>query len=245
MLDFNFYYSPPQNKPKILYVDDSLIITSKDAEILTVPGQSDNDSLTTRIKELYPEANPVHRLDCSTSGIVIFSRNRQDTHTLSESFKNKHPLKIYLAWVAGIVKEECGAYDWPMSKDFSQSARTKAPIQMVDYVNGKKALTFFRVIARDYTCNRTAVLLFPGTGRTHQLRLHLSQAGHPILGDFLYWNQSRDALEKMRQDLPKRLLLHAGFLKFTHPRTGKIVRVQAVPDFPFPMAFAEMFLDIS
>lgn len=218
-----YTYSPPDTPLNIIYADDDILVADKPSGLLTVPGKHSDDSLTLRLREFYPEVNPVHRLDTSTSGVILFSRNKRANAVLSEQFRNRIPQKRYVARCEGIIREDRGALAYPMSRDWSKSALTSAPIHKVDYAEGKKALTFFRVIRRDYERGNTVVMLEPHTGRTHQLRLHLMTFGHPILNDRLYGSATdgcRDRLE-----------LHSCYLSFYHPADGRKMTMFAPADF--------------
>lgn len=244
MTETRFEYRPPAGDPEIILENRNLIVAVKPAGLLTVPGQQDRDSLTFRIKKNCPEANPAHRLDLATSGIVLFARNRETAAAFVRDFKTRHPLKIYAAWVAGIVRHDCGAINYPLAKDMERSRLLSAPVQKTDYVSGKPALTFYRVLRREFQDmtgtpaappedrGRTLLLLYPETGRTHQLRAHLAARGHPIIGDGIYWNLGEERLREASRDFPARLLLHAAFLRFRDPESGSLVSVYAAPDFP-------------
>src|SRR5574344_2191124 len=151
----------------ILYEDKEIIIVDKPSGILTVPGKKETDSITTSI-------------------IVLFSKTSMSIARLTNQFKEKKTKKIYIAWVFGIIKNQYGALAFPLSKDINLSAKLEAPVQKVDFVQGKKALTFFKVIKRDYKNNKTLLMLEPHTGRTHQLRVHMGYFGHEIVGDDIY-----------------------------------------------------------
>ena len=234
-------YQPPAGRPAILFRKGAIIAAIKPAGLLTVPGQRERDSLTTRMKEILPDANPVHRLDLATSGIVLFSGDRKTAAALTAGFRERHPLKIYAAWVSGIVQHDFMAMDFPLAKDLERSALLSAPVQKVDYVSGKPALTFCRVLKREPPENaasapgprgRTLVLLYPETGRTHQLRTHLRETGHPILGDRIYGNPEGETEQENSRGLPHRLLLHAAFLSFRDPDDGSVISCLSLPDFP-------------
>lgn len=219
----HYTYNPPDTPPKIIYVDDDILVADKPSGLLTVPGKHSDDSLTLRLREMYPGVNPVHRLDTSTSGIILFSRNKSANAVLSEQFRNRVPRKKYVAVCEGIIKENSGALAYPMSRDWSQSALTSAPIHKVDYAEGRKALTFFRVIHRDIARKKTVVMLEPHTGRTHQLRLHLQTFGYPICNDRLYGNAD--------DECTSRLELHSCYLSFYHPKDGRKMALYAPADF--------------
>src|SRR5574344_224973 len=221
----------------ILYEDKEIIIVDKPSGILTVPGKKETDSITTSIKQYCSSANPIHRLDMSTSGIVLFGKTSMSIARLTNQFKEKKTKKIYIAWVFGIIKNQYGALAFPLSKDINLSAKLEAAVQKVDFVQGKKALTFFKVIKRDYKNNKTLLMLEPHTGRTHQLRVHMSYFGHEIVGDDIYSkniiHKNYDATFTMDLNIGKfsNLQLHATMLKFIHPTTCSQVTVFSPPKF--------------
>ena len=127
----HYTYNPPDTPPKIIYVDEDILVADKPSGLLTVPGKHSDDSLTLRLREMYPGVNPVHRLDTSTSGIILFSRNKSANAVLSEQFRNRIPRKKYVAVCEGVIKENSGALAYPMSRDWTQAALTSAPIHRV------------------------------------------------------------------------------------------------------------------
>lgn len=218
-----YEYNPPDTSLNILYIDDDILVADKPSGLLSVPGKQSDDSLTLRLRELYPDVNPVHRLDTATSGVILFSRNKSANAVLSEQFRNRIPQKRYVARCEGIIREEWGALAYPMSRDWSKSALTSAPIHKVDYAEGKKALTFFRVICRDFRHNKTVVMLEPHTGRTHQLRLHLQTFGYPICNDRLYGLATDECKD--------RLELHSCYLSFFHPVDKRQIVIYSPAEF--------------
>lgn len=215
-----YVYRPPAGAPAVLYEDGDILIAGKPAGLLTVPGKRSSDSLTERLRAGRPYVVPAHRLDEATSGIVLFARNREAAARLCASFRDGRAAKLYVARAEGVVAADRGALDYPLSRDLPASALRGAPVQRVDYAGGKKALTLFRVVERDRAGGNTVVVLEPRTGRTHQIRVHLREFGHPVRGDALYGTPGTGRLE-----------LHAFFLSFPHPRTGAPVRAFAPADF--------------
>ncbi|MGN1393170.1 MAG: pseudouridine synthase family protein [Succinivibrionaceae bacterium] len=193
------------------------MVVNKKNGILTVPGKIYKDSVTTRLKSIYSYINPIHRLDSSTSGILLFAKNPSVLNEISQQFSNKTIVKYYVANVDGIIQKNFGFLNYPMIRDFTKIQITSAPIQKVCYEFGKKSLTYFYVINRDFSKNTTTVLLRPYTGRTHQLRLHLSCFGHPIVNDKLYSHYNGDNY----------LELHSCLLQFYYPSLQKCIRIFA------------------
>lgn len=206
-------------KPEILYEDEYFIIVYKEPEELSVPGRGADkqDCLMSRTGLYYPKVYNVHRLDQPTSGLVIIALTKEMQKQLSLLFLNREIKKQYTALVEGIFTKSSGIIDFPIRGDI-----TNRPVQIVDSVLGKKALTAWEVL-EEYE-NSTRLLLKPETGRTHQLRVHLYAIGHPILGDRLY-NDS------VSENLMGQLKLHAMSLEFKHPATGEMILIQKDPSF--------------
>jgi tRNA pseudouridine32 synthase/23S rRNA pseudouridine746 synthase len=185
-----------------IYKDVDLVAVDKPSGLLSVPGRSPlkKDCLLHRVQARYPEALLVHRLDMDTSGIMLFARSLPMQRALSGLFEKREIKKEYIAWVEGVVEQEQGVVELPLRKDMQQSL---PPRHIVDHQQGKPAFTQWRVCERAEM--RTRLLLTPVTGRSHQLRVHMAEMGHPIVGDPIYGKRS------------ERLLLHAHHLRFTHP----------------------------
>lgn len=204
-----YLYHPPTGPIAVITADSDILVVSKPAGLLSVPGRgpAHGDCLESRIRALYPDARIVHRLDMSTSGIMVMARNADAHRNLSRQFEQRQTDKSYIARVMGHMAEDEGEVDLPLICDWP-----KRPKQKVDFDSGKPALTKWQVIRRE-DHNITRVLLIPITGRTHQLRLHMQSLGHPILGDDLY--APPEALA-----LATNLQLHAEKLDFDHPVSG-------------------------
>jgi len=205
----------------ILYEDDDLLIVNKPAELLTVPGRGADkqDCLINRIKLNEPNARIVHRLDMSTSGIVIIAKHHEAQVAMGRLFEQRNIQKHYIAVVGGEVKEQKGRVDLPLICDWPNR-----PKQKVDHIEGKPAQTDFERISYEPTKNQTRVALKPITGRSHQLRVHMLAMGHPIVGDNLY------APEPIKAQ-SSRLLLHASEIRFTHPLAGNELHIVSKPPF--------------
>ena len=201
-----FEYLPPTEPYlDIRYQDDHIIILDKQAGLLTVPGKDPmhQDCLENRVKEKFPEAKTVHRLDMDTSGLVVMGLNKASHRHLSLQFQNRNVDKVYEALVYGIPDEVSGTIDLPLICDWPNR-----PKQHVDYERGKKSITNWHLMEKGTDIGR--IHLKPITGRSHQLRVHLMSIGHPILGDRFY---ADDDAFKMRD----RLCLHAKELTIMHP----------------------------
>ena len=206
---------------ELLYKDDTLLVLNKPSELLSVPGRGEErfDSLQTRVQAVYPDALIVHRLDMSTSGIMIMARGKDAQRNLNKAFERRDVFKKYIAVVDGMVTPSLGGIDLPLLTDWPNR-----PKQKVDYILGKPSLTFYSVLSHDRRHNSTRVELRPKTGRSHQLRVHMLAFGHTILGDNLY--ATDEVLQKA-----SRLQLHAEEIRFMHPATEQ--RVSFISEAPF------------
>ena len=205
----------------LLYDDAYLSVVDKPAGMLTVPGRIDATSLLSLYQNMFPEASGpmiVHRLDMATSGIVLIAKTKDVHKHLQSQFADRRTAKIYEALLEGIVTADEGIISLPIRPNPDDRPR-----QIVDCVNGKEAITHYRVIDRTATgCTR--IEFHPMTGRTHQLRLHSAHQqglGCPIVGDTLYGKHSDGT----------RLCLHARSLTFTHPVTGKVITITSPTPF--------------
>lgn len=203
-------YDPPKDPwIDIVYEDEHILVINKPSGLLSVPGRLEEhfDSALTRIQGKYPGAESVHRLDMATSGIMVVALTKIAERDLKRQFRERIPKKHYQARVIGHIAEETGLIDLPLICDWDYR-----PKQKVCFDTGKPAQTEYRVIKRSDD-NWTDVALYPITGRSHQLRVHLMSLGHPILGDRFY--ASEEALS-----MSDRLLLHACEITITHPIHG-------------------------
>lgn len=203
----------------LLYCDKDFIAVEKPPGLLCVPGLKEPDNLFHRVQKDFPVARVVHRLDMSTSGIVLFALHHEAQKGLGLLFEKRLMEKKYVAIIDGLVAQQSGEIhssiicDWP-----------NRPRQKIDWINGKRASTQYEVLSRDKTQLSTRVQLRPFTGRTHQLRVHMLQLGHPILGDELYpLNGSNNKRE--------RLTLHAEELCFRHPINDKPIKIRSEAQF--------------
>ena len=199
---------PPED---YLFIDDDIVVINKPAELLSVPGRGPDklDSASSRLTEQLGEIHVVHRLDMSTSGVMIFARNKEALKHLQQQFQHRKTQKTYQAIIHGLLKPGKGAINLPMRCDWPNRPR-----QMVCYEHGKKSLTRWNTLEQLFINEQpaTRVELIPVTGRSHQLRIHCLSLGHPILGDNLY--ATGEALA-----CSPRLLLHAEKLTLQHPTT--------------------------
>lgn len=191
----------------VLFKNDRILAVNKPPGLLSVPGlgPQNQDCIASRAAALFPGAMIVHRLDSETSGVMVLALDPDTHRRLSMQFEKRRTEKAYVAIVQGQPDGDEGEIDLPIRKDIDNR-----PMSIVDRVHGKPSVTRWRVI--EHLGDRTRLELTPVTGRTHQLRLHLSAVGHPILGDSLY------APAAVRFLAP-RLLLHARLLMVTDPGT--------------------------
>ena len=204
----------------VIYQDDDMLIINKPAEFLSVPGKNISDCVHSRIKQLYPQATGaiiVHRLDMSTSGLMVIALNKPTHKNLQKQFINRDVKKRYVALIDGLLEENTGTVTLPLRGDFDDRPR-----QMVCQQDGKPAQTTWQVIERDEQCQTTKVYLYPKTGRTHQLRVHCAHSlglNMPIIGDDLYGTKAN------------RLHLHAQMLELSHPITKELMHFEVDSEF--------------
>ena len=211
-------YDPPQTPLNILHEDGHVLALDKPSGLLSVPGKGPElaDCLLSRVQAVFPDALLVHRLDRDTSGVIIFALTPHAQRHLSRQFELRKSRKAYVARVWGRLTPKTGTVDLPLIVDWPNR-----PKQMVDHENGKPAVTEWAVL-RD-TAAESRVRLFPRTGRSHQLRVHMQALGHPILGDPFY-------AEGSARDFP-RLMLHSEELRLSHPESGKGLRFRSPAEF--------------
>ncbi|GLS26502.1 RluA family pseudouridine synthase [Marinibactrum halimedae] len=205
---------------EVLFSDRHFLVANKPHDLLSVPGKGPDkqDCLIQRLLPNFPNSRAVHRLDMPTSGLMLVAQSHQSLQHLSAQFQNRTVLKRYVATVYGIVQSEQGSVEAPMRCDWPNR-----PKQMIAE-DGKPALTHYQVLSRDPVNNVTRVALFPHTGRSHQLRVHMMSIGHPIIGDPFY------ACKEARS-LAERLHLHAEYLCIRHPITQCLMTFTAKAPF--------------
>ena len=203
---------------EILYEDDEITVINKPTGLLSIPGKKQKDSVATRMQSRYPDVTSplvVHRLDMSTSGIMLIAKSQRIHTNLQHQFLKHTIKKRYIAQLDGIIKKDSGTIDLPLRVDIDNR-----PTQIVCFEHGKSARTHWEVIKREE--GKTRIHFFPVTGRTHQLRVH---AAHPsglnaaITGDELYGTRNT------------RLHLHAESIEFIHPVTNKWMTFKKQADF--------------
>lgn len=203
---------PPE--PKILWEDDDLVAIDKPSGMLSVRGKSGVRSAEEWALERYPEAMIVHRLDQSTSGILVIAKHKSAHEALQKQFISRTVKKSYVALLDGVIADKEGEIRLPLKLDYEHRPR-----QMVA-ADGRAAHTIYKV--EGVEDGRTRVRFYPITGRTHQLRVHSAHAdglGTPIVGDDIYGTSA------------ERLMLHAETLEFCHPTSGKTISLQSKAEF--------------
>jgi tRNA pseudouridine32 synthase/23S rRNA pseudouridine746 synthase len=202
----------------IVYQDEDVLVVNKPAEFLSVPGKNIEDSVYLRIKTQFPLASGpliVHRLDMSTSGLLVIALNKRAHKALQKQFIERTVEKRYVALVAGNVQADAGTIELPLRLDLDDKPR-----QLVCYQYGKAATTYWKVLARKN--NITRLHLYPKTGRTHQLRVHCAHKlglNMPIVGDDHYGSKA------------ERLHLHAEYLAFYHPISRENLAFEVAVEF--------------
>lgn len=205
-------YDPPVAPwLQVLRADADLLILSKPAGLLTVPGRDPRlaDCLEARAQAIWPAARVAHRLDLATSGLVLTPLNPRSLRLLGGQFERRRVNKLYLAETLRPPPARSGRLCAPLACDWPNR-----PLQRVDPA-GRPSITVWRTLGRGPIGWRVA--LRPLTGRSHQLRVHLAALGAPILGDRLYGGEAAEAAPRLR--------LHAARIGFRHPADGRRVVV--------------------
>ena len=208
---------------EILYQDNDIIVVNKPKGMVVHPANGNPDGTLVNavmsickdsLSGIGGEIRPgiVHRLDKNTSGAIIIAKNDKAHIALSEQLKNHEIKKTYIALVRGVVKENNATINMPIAR--SKKDRKKMDVDK----NGKEAVTHFKVLKRFQDCTLLEINI--ETGRTHQIRVHLSHIGYPIIGDEVYSNG------KNKWNI-KGQCLHAKSLDFKHPITGKEMHIEA------------------
>ncbi|MHC9002817.1 RluA family pseudouridine synthase [Enterobacter adelaidei] len=217
----SFVAPPCHDDIEILWQDEHLLLINKPSGLLSLSGKNPQnlDSVHYRLVQTFPGCTLVHRLDFGTSGLMVVARNKAINAALCEQFSQRSVEKVYSALLCGHVENDEGVIDAPIAKD-----PALFPLMSICAKNGKPARSHYRVVERFYQetgLPLTRVKLTPETGRTHQLRIHCQQLGHPILGCDLY-----GGLEAPGAEGTSRLMLHASVLNFIHPVSGEPVNAR-------------------
>ncbi|MEE9368383.1 MAG: RluA family pseudouridine synthase [Pontiella sp.] len=201
---------------EIIYKDEVFLAVNKPTGLLSVPGRGPDkqDCVYHRVLEQFSDALVVHRLDMETSGLMLFARTPEAQRNISMQFEKREIHKTYIAIVEGLLDLAVGMINHPMRKDMEHSL---PPRHIIDFEQGKKAITEWKVMGQGK--NTTRVELYPQTGRSHQLRVHMLALGHPIVGDPIYGTRA------------DRLMLHARLLELAYPATGEPIRLDCPAPF--------------
>lgn len=228
-------------RASVIYVDDRLVVINKQPGLSLATPRADAHAAVRRLIDSLPheesaglDAGPlwlVHRLDAGTTGLVLVARDEQTHRELAQQLSRRLIDKTYLALVWGHPRPRVSRYEWPIAADRRDRRRMKTD------ASGQQAVTDYKVLA---TAPHVALLeLHPRTGRTHQLRVHLSRAGHWIVGDDLYGGaRHRGVKEPALQSLlnPPHLLLHAWRLELPESSTMRARKFEA----PLPNYFFQV-----
>lgn len=226
-----------QNIPiGVLYEDDDIIVINKPKGMVVHPGNGNPDgTLVNAIMNLCGdslsgiggEIRPgiIHRLDKDTSGVLVVAKNDKAHIDISNQIKNRETKKYYIALVRGTIKENEATINMPIGR--SKKDRKKMAVTK----EGREAITHFKVLKRykNYTLLEVKI----ETGRTHQIRVHMAEIGHPIVGDFVYSN-GKNEFNVQGQ------MLHSKQIEFKHPRTGKVMKIEA----PLPEYFENIINEL-
>ncbi|PLR32590.1 RNA pseudouridine synthase [Chimaeribacter californicus] len=225
-----FIAPPCHDKIEVLYQDDHLVLINKPSGLLSLSGKNPQniDSVHHRLVQRFPGCTLVHRLDFGTSGLMVVARNKAINAALCHQFSQRTVTKVYSALLCGHLDNDEGVIDAAIAKD-----PALFPLMSICALNGKPARSRYRVIERFYHTleNKrllplTRVALTPETGRTHQLRIHCRELGHPILGCDLYGGRLLPGTEQT-----PRLMLHASELDFVHPITDAWINARHASPF--------------
>jgi tRNA pseudouridine32 synthase/23S rRNA pseudouridine746 synthase len=228
---FDTFIAPPcHDSIETLYQDDHLVLINKPAGLLSLSGKNPQnlDSVHHRLVQLFPGCTLVHRLDFGTSGLMVIARNKAINAALCQQFSQRTVTKVYSALLCGHLEDNEGTIDAAIAKD-----PALFPLMSICAIRGKPARSRYRVVERFYHLLEngtflplTRVRLTPETGRTHQLRIHCRQLGHPIFGCDLYGGRLLPGTERT-----PRLMLHASELDFVHPISGEWIRARHTSPF--------------
>ena len=222
----SFIAPPCHDDIQILWQDEHLLLIDKPSGLLSLSGKNPQnlDSVHYRLVQSFPGCTLVHRLDFGTSGLMVVARNKAINAALCQQFSQRSVEKVYSALLCGHVENDEGVIDAPIAKD-----PALFPLMSICAITGKPARSRYRVMERFYQetgLPLTRVELTPETGRTHQLRIHCQQLGHPILGCDLY-----GGLDVPGAEGTPRLMLHASELNFIHPMSGEPVNARHAAPF--------------
>jgi 23S rRNA pseudouridine1911/1915/1917 synthase len=241
---------PNRKKPQIIreietiFEDEWIVVINKPANLLVLPDRYDQSiaNLYHLLRNRYKDIFVVHRIDRETSGLIVFAKKEESHRGLSQQFQSRSVQKIYRAICTGEFSGETGTIDFQLAPSRNSKGKMK-----IDQQHGKEARTNFKVLERfdDYSYIEAK----PETGRTHQIRVHLSAINLPILGDSLYGREDRFYLSQIKpryklvgeeKPLLDRTALHASKILFLHPFSGQSVSLET--DLPKDMKIVLKYL---
>ena len=227
----------PQDIPiDIIYEDKDIIVVNKPKGMVVHPANGNPDgtlvnAILAKCKDslsgIGGEIRPgiVHRLDKDTSGLLIIAKNDQAHINMSKQIQDRKVIKKYIALVKGVIGENTATIDMPIARS------TKDRKKMAVDPKGKEAITHYKVLQRYDKCTLLEIKI--DTGRTHQIRVHMSYIGHPVVGDMQYSNGKNEfGIEGQ--------MLHSKYLEFDHPITGKRLKLEA----PLPEYFEQVLKEL-
>ncbi len=226
--------------PDILHEDPSLLVINKPPGISVLADRESGESLLSTLREILGEWREkvfiIHRIDKDTSGVIVFGKTEEASRAVSMQFEHRNVEKTYLGIVRGVVTPQEGTIDLPIGRHPRDRTR-----MMILHDRGKRSVTRYRVV--EAFRGFSLVKLRPKTGRTHQIRVHLSATGFPLAVDPVYGSAEGLLLSSFKKDyrrgkreekpLIDRLSLHAWRLSFDHPETGTRMEFEA----PIPKDF--------
>ena len=220
-LDYEIRVEPENIPLDIIYEDDDLIIINKKSGMVVHPAPGHyTGTLVNALLYRYGSSigtgfrpGIVHRLDKDTSGLMIVAKNEEMLEKISKMISNKEVERKYLAIVTGIIKNDSGEIDAPIGRDPNNRQK-----MAVTDINGKNAITHFKVLERFN--NNTYIECVLDTGRTHQIRVHMSYIGYPVVNDPLYGKGKTTDFGQM---------LHSYSITFNHPKTNKLIHYEIDP----------------
>lgn len=214
------YFKPSNIDLEPIFATPYFAIYDKPPNLLVHPkGYFEHSSLCDEIKNRFgQQANPIHRLDYETSGLIMVSKNKRFEAELKGLFEHKKISKTYLALVEGKIQDS-QVIDLPIKEPLKKDKYKDLGIKCVISKDGKPSITKISPLHYDEQNHTTLLKVFPITGRTHQIRLHLAQIGHKIIGESLYGvdeKNAREYLNKKFSNDSNRLMLHAQSLDFEY-----------------------------
>ncbi len=232
-------FAPAAEFP-VLFEDDFVLAIDKPAGVAVHGGSGVSFGVIEQLRMARPEADfleLVHRLDRETSGVLLIAKRRMALKLLQEQFRERETDKVYLALVKGawpanqrVIDKALHKYEAPGKPGTYGAGERRVKVVANDHPDGLRSITLVKVKDTFADGRFTLLEVTIKTGRTHQIRVHLADAGHPIAGDDKYGDfDLNKALQKTNPDMPclKRMFLHAASLKFNHPKLRKVVHLQA------------------